>query len=68
MKSITSELHNTSASNEFIKKILFVDVIPKFSIVKGQLINDYMNDGEFINYKSSKGPKLLFDPPSYSRH
>ena len=68
MKSITSELHNTSASIAFIKKILFVDVILKFSIVKGQFINDYMHDGEFINYKLSEGPKLLFDPPSYSRH
>ena len=44
LKSVTSKLHNTSASIAFIKKALLVDVIPKFAIV----IN--MNDGEFINY------------------
>ena len=38
-----------SASTAFIKKA-FVDVIPKFAIVKGQFINENMNDGEFINY------------------
>ena len=32
MKTITSKLHNTSASIAFIKKALFVDVIPKFAI------------------------------------
>ena len=40
LKSITSKLHNTSASIGFIKKALFVDVIPKFAIVKGQFINE----------------------------
>ena len=40
LKSITSKLHNASASVVFIKKALFVDVIPKFSIVKGQFINE----------------------------
>ena len=39
-KSITSKLHNTSASIAFIKKALFVDVIPKFAMVKGQFINE----------------------------
>ena len=39
LKSITSKLHNTSASIASIKKALFVDVIPKFAIVKGQFIN-----------------------------
>ena len=29
-----------SASIAFIKKMLFVDVIPKFAIVKGQFINE----------------------------
>ena len=36
----TSKLHNTSASIAFIKKALFVDVVPKFAIVKGQFINE----------------------------
>ena len=49
LKSITSKLHKTSASTAFIKKA-FVDVIPKFAIVKGQFINENMNDGEFMNY------------------
>ena len=40
LKSITSKLHNTSASIGFIKKALFVDMIPKFAIVKGQFINE----------------------------
>ena len=31
LKSITSKLHNTSASIAFTKKALFVDVIPKYS-------------------------------------
>ena len=35
LRSITSKLHNTSTSIAFIKKALFVDVIPKFAIVKG---------------------------------
>ena len=39
-KSITSKLHNTSASIAFIKKALFVDVIPKFAMVKVQFINE----------------------------
>ena len=30
LKSITSKLYNTSASIAFIKKALFVDVIPKY--------------------------------------
>ena len=29
-----------NVSNEFIKKDLFVDVIPKFAVVKKQFIND----------------------------
>ena len=33
LKSITSKLHYTSASIAFIKKALFVDVIPKFVMV-----------------------------------
>ena len=33
LKSITSKLHNTPGSIAFIKKRLFVDVIPKFAIV-----------------------------------
>ena len=40
LKSITSKLHNTSASTAFIKKA-FVNGIPKFAIVKGQFINLY---------------------------
>ena len=40
LKSITSKLLNTSASIAFIKKALFVDVIPKFAMVKGQFINE----------------------------
>ena len=39
-KSITSKLNNVSASIAFIKKALFVDVITKFAIVKGQFINE----------------------------
>ena len=34
LKSITSKFHNTSASNAFIKKASFVDVIPKFAVVQ----------------------------------
>ena len=40
LKSITSKLQNTSASIAFIKKALFVDVIPKFAMVKVQFINE----------------------------
>ena len=40
LKSITSKLLNTSASIAFIKKALFVDVIPKFAMVKVQFINE----------------------------
>ena len=40
LKSITSKLHNRSASIAFIKKALFVDVITKFAMVKGQFINE----------------------------
>ena len=40
LKSITSKLHNTSASIACFKKPLFVDVLPKFAIVKGQFINE----------------------------
>ena len=40
LKSTTSKLHNTSASIAFIKKPLFVDVTPKFAIVKGQFISE----------------------------
>ena len=40
LKSITSKLQNTSASIVFIKKALFVDVIPKFAMVKVQFINE----------------------------
>ena len=40
LKSITSKLLNTSASIAFIKMALFVDVIPKFEMVKGQCINE----------------------------
>ena len=39
-KSITSKLYNTSASIAFIKKALFVNVIPKFATVKGKFINE----------------------------
>ena len=40
LKTITSKFHDTPASIAVIKKALFVDVIPKFSIVKGQFINE----------------------------
>ena len=40
LKSIISQLHNTLASTSFIKKALFVDVIPKFAMVKVQFINE----------------------------
>ena len=40
LKIITSKLHNTSVSIAFIKKALFVDVIPKFPIFKGQFISE----------------------------
>ena len=40
LKSITSKLLNTSASIAFIKKALFVDVIPKFAMVKVQFTNE----------------------------
>ena len=36
---ITSKLHNTSASIAVIKKAFFVDVVPKFVIVKEKFIN-----------------------------
>ena len=53
LKSITSKLHNTSASIASIKKALFVDVIPKFAIVKGQFINqmDSLNNMGQVNEK-----------------
>ena len=40
LRSITSKLHNTSTSIAFIKKALFVDVIPKLAMVEGQFINE----------------------------
>ena len=40
LKSIASKLHNTSPSIALIKKTLFVDVIPKFAIVRGEYINE----------------------------
>ena len=40
LKSITSKLHNTSASIAFIEKALLVDVKLKFAMVKGQFINE----------------------------
>ena len=40
MKIITSKLYNTSASIAFVTMALFVDVIPKFAIVKGKFINE----------------------------
>ena len=40
LKSITTKLHNTSASIAFIKKALFIDVIPKFATVNGQFTNE----------------------------
>ena len=40
MKSVTSKLHNASASIALIEKALFVDVIPKFAMVKWQFINE----------------------------
>ena len=33
LKSITSKLHIMSANIAFIKKALFVDVIPKFGVI-----------------------------------
>ena len=40
LKSITPKLHSKSVSIAFIKKTLFVDVIPKFTRVKVQFINE----------------------------
>ena len=40
LKSITSKLHNMSGRIAFVKKALFVDVIPKFAIDTGQFINE----------------------------
>ena len=42
VRSITSKLHNTSASVAFIKKALFLvlDVISNFAMVKGQFVNE----------------------------
>ena len=40
LKSITSKLLNASASIAFIKMALFVDVIPKFEMVKVQFTNE----------------------------
>ena len=40
LESITRKLHNTSTSIAFIEKTLFVNVIPKLAIVKGQFINE----------------------------
>ena len=34
LKSITSKLHNASASIALIKKAFFADVIPNFAIVR----------------------------------
>ena len=42
LKNIT-ELHNTSVSIAFIKKVLFADVIPKFAVAKGQFIKETDN-------------------------
>ena len=38
LKSITSNLHNMSASTTFIKKALIFNMIPKFTIVKEKCI------------------------------
>ena len=40
LKNITSKMHNTSTSIAFIKKALFVEVVPRFAKVKGQFINE----------------------------
>ena len=40
LKSITSKLHNTSVIIAFIKKALFVDVVPKFAIDEERFINE----------------------------
>ena len=52
LKSITSKLHNKSASIAFIKKALFADVILKFAIVKAQFINE--TDSLTASYKLMK--------------
>ena len=40
LQSIPSKLHKTSASIAFVKNALFVDVISRLAIVKGQFINE----------------------------
>ena len=54
LKSITSKLRDTSACVAFIKKALFVDVIPKFAVVKGQLsMKRIFNSITQVNEKSN---------------
>ena len=40
LKNITSKLHNMSGRIAFVKKALFVEVIPKFAIDTGQFVNE----------------------------
>ena len=39
LKSITSKFPNTLANIAFVKKVLFIDVIATFAIVKGKFMN-----------------------------
>ena len=48
LRNVTSKLHRTAGSIDFIKKALYHDVIPKFARVNGNFINK--ND----QYKSER--------------
>ena len=51
LKNVTSKLHIMSASIAFIQKTLFVDLIGKFAVIKGQLFNEVDS--------SAVSPKLM---------
>ena len=63
LKSITSKLH-MSASIAFIKKALFVIIIPKFVMVKGQLINE--TDSLTASHKLMKSHLTKHDQDLYN--
>ena len=61
LKSITWKLHNTSTSIAFIEKTLFINVIPKLAIVKGQFINETDSLAVSLNLMKSHLTKHVQD-------
>ena len=64
LKSITSKLHNTSASITFIKKALFFDVIPKFAMVRLEIIRENSYDSPWFHL-DTKGIETWFNGLSF---